>query len=217
MDTAKRPEVMVFAGPNGSGKSTITQLLNPIGIDYINADDIKWTTGCTDLEAAQAATKLREEHVAAGKPFCFETVMSTDRNPKLIQNARESGFFIRTYIRTYIVLTCDSAINISRVHGRVQSGGHDVPVEKIISHYDRSLRLVKDVVAVSHVCNIYDNSSQYPVRFFNKKVHTCFYKETPFWDLAAIQELTGIPSMQTRPLNLHNPFTELDFTSQPTT
>lgn len=121
--------------------------------------------------------------------------MSTDRNLKLIQNARESRFFIRTYI----VLTCDSAINISRVHGRVQSGGHDVPVEKIISHYDRSLRLVKDVVAVSHVCNIYDNSSQYPVRFFNKKVHTCFYEETPFWDLAAIQELTAFhPCRQDR-------------------
>lgn len=39
MNTIKRPEVVVFAGPNGSGKSTITQLLKPIGIDYINADD----------------------------------------------------------------------------------------------------------------------------------------------------------------------------------
>lgn len=83
MNTIKQPEVVVFAGPNGSGKSTITQLLRPIGIDYINADDIKRTTGCTDLAAAQAATKLREEHVAAGKPFCFETVMSTDRNLNL--------------------------------------------------------------------------------------------------------------------------------------
>ena len=118
-----------------------------------------------------------------GKPFCFETVMSTDRNLKLIQNASKKGFFIRTYI----VLTCDSAINVSRVHGRVQSGGHDVPVEKIISRYDRSLRLVKDVVAASHVCNIYDNSSQYHARF----------------------------SMRTRPLNLHNPLTKLDFVSHP--
>lgn len=213
MNTIKRPEVVVFAGPNGSGKSTITQLLKPIGIDYINADDIKRTTGCTDLAAAQAATKLREEHIAAGKPFCFETVMSTDRNLNLIQNASEKGFFIRTYI----VLTCDSAINVSRVHGRVQSGGHDVPVEKIISRYNRSLRLIKDVVAASHVCNIYDNSSQYPVRFFNKKVHTCFYEENLFWNLASIQELTGIQSMQTRLLNLHNPFTKLDFASHPTT
>ena len=102
MNTIKRPEVVVFAGPNGSGKSTITQLLKPIGIDYINADDIKRTTGCTDLAAAQAATKLREEHVAAGKPFCFETVMSTDRNLNLIQNASEKGFFIRHLYRAHM-------------------------------------------------------------------------------------------------------------------
>lgn len=41
MKHIKQPEIIVFAGPNGSGKSTITQLLQPIGIDYINADDIK--------------------------------------------------------------------------------------------------------------------------------------------------------------------------------
>ncbi|WP_303052016.1 hypothetical protein [uncultured Dialister sp.] len=102
----KQPEIIVFAGTNGSGKSTITQLLQPIGIDYINADDIKRTTGCTDLEGAQAATKLHEEHVTERKPFCFETVMSTDRNLKLIQSASKNGFFIRTYI----MLTCNSTI-----------------------------------------------------------------------------------------------------------
>ena len=45
------PEVIVFAGPNGSGKSTITRLAKTIG-KYINADDIKRTNLCTDLEAA---------------------------------------------------------------------------------------------------------------------------------------------------------------------
>lgn len=57
------PEVVVFAGPNGSGKSTITELLKPNYIDYINADEIKRTLNCTDLEAAQIATRQREEHV----------------------------------------------------------------------------------------------------------------------------------------------------------
>ncbi len=48
------PEVIVFAGPNGSGKSTITRMAR-IGGEYINADDIKRTTLCTDLEAAVKA------------------------------------------------------------------------------------------------------------------------------------------------------------------
>ena len=50
-DKVKLPEVMVFAGPNGSGKSTITRMAKTVG-DYINADDIKKTILCSDLEAA---------------------------------------------------------------------------------------------------------------------------------------------------------------------
>ena len=52
------PEVIVFAGPNGSGKSTITQMTK-IGGTYINADDIKRTTLCSDLEAAIKAAQTQ--------------------------------------------------------------------------------------------------------------------------------------------------------------
>lgn len=40
-DKLRLAEIIVFAGPNGSRKSTITNLLRPAGIDYINADEIK--------------------------------------------------------------------------------------------------------------------------------------------------------------------------------
>ena len=36
-----RPEIIFFAGPNGSGKSTFTELLRPVDMNYINADEIK--------------------------------------------------------------------------------------------------------------------------------------------------------------------------------
>ncbi len=42
------PEIIVFAGPNGSGKSTVTKTTKII-YPYINADDIKRATQCTDL------------------------------------------------------------------------------------------------------------------------------------------------------------------------
>lgn len=80
----KKPEVVVFAGPNGSGKSTITELLNP-PMDYINADEIKKNIKCSDLEAAQLAEKQREEHIERSSEFCFETVLSTQRNIKLLK------------------------------------------------------------------------------------------------------------------------------------
>lgn len=74
---------MVFAGPNGSGKSTITQLIKP-PMDYINADEIKKNMKCSDLEAAQLAEKQREDCIERMDEFCFETVLSTDRNLKLL-------------------------------------------------------------------------------------------------------------------------------------
>ncbi|MBQ3787153.1 MAG: hypothetical protein II799_07730, partial [Lachnospiraceae bacterium] len=81
-----QPEVIVFAGPNGSGKSTITRMAKTVGI-YINADDIKKANLCSDIDAALKAEELREDAVARGIDFTFETVLSTDRNLKLLQKA----------------------------------------------------------------------------------------------------------------------------------
>jgi len=67
-NAVKLPEVIVFAGPNGSGKTTITGMAKTVG-EYINADDIKRTTLCTDIEAAQKAEELREKMVLEKKEF----------------------------------------------------------------------------------------------------------------------------------------------------
>ncbi len=75
MPAKKLPEIIVFAGPNGSGKSTITRLAKIIE-PYINADDIKRTNYCTDLEAAQMAEAMREKCINEHKSFTFETVLS---------------------------------------------------------------------------------------------------------------------------------------------
>ena len=73
------PQILVFAGPNGSGKTSVTSAWDKIGL-YINADDIKVKRGCSDLEAAQEAERLRELCVSERRSFTFETVLSTDRN-----------------------------------------------------------------------------------------------------------------------------------------
>ena len=90
----KLPEIIVFAGPNGSGKSTITRMAKVIE-PYINADDIKRTNHCSDLDAANMAERMREDAVLNNKSFTFETVMSTDRNLKLLKKAKAKGYFIR--------------------------------------------------------------------------------------------------------------------------
>ncbi len=192
----RKPEIVVFAGPNGSGKSTFTELLKP-PVDYINADEIKKNLRCTDLEAAQLAEKQREEHVSRMEDFCFETVLSTDRNLKLLKKARQKGYFIRCYY----ILTTDPMINVLRVKSRVEAGGHDVPKEKIISRYDRALALVKELIKVCDICHIYDNSSNKPFRIFKKRKEELFYDECDDWYFEDIEALTGKKNMKKKNLN----------------
>lgn len=193
-----KPEVIVFAGPNGSGKSTFTELLRPGYMDYINADEIKKNLKCSDIEAAQIAEQQREQHLKEKTEFCFETVMSTDRNLNLLKRAKQKGYFIRCYY----ILTVDPEINILRIKTRVASGGHDVPVEKVISRYDKSLDLVKSVVAVSDICHIYDNSTSEPFRIFKKRKQEYFFDECDDWYLEDIQLLTGISKLTRKNLNI---------------
>lgn len=182
---SKKPEIIVFAGPNGSGKSTITSLAKIIE-PYINADDIKRTTLCTDMEAAVTADELRNKLFDNGESFTFETVLSTERNLLLLERAKEKGYFIRCIY----VLTANPAININRIKTRVANGGHSVPDEKVISRYYKALDLIPRLVEVCDVCHIYDNTNL-PVRIFKKRKDKVFFWESSEWSIDAIEKLTG--------------------------
>ena len=182
----KLPEIIVFAGPNGSGKSTITRMAKVIE-PYINADDIKRTNYCTDLEAAQQAEKMREQAIANNDSFTFETVMSTDRNLKLLRRAKEKGYFIRCIY----VLTADVNINVVRVESREATGGHGVPKDKIRTRYTKALKLIPELVEVADVMHIYDNSTV-PYRIFKKRKTEYFVWENENWSEESIRKLTGI-------------------------
>lgn len=182
----KLPEVIVFAGPNGSGKSTITQMAR-IGGTYINADDIKRTTLCSDIEAAVKAEELRENMIRSKKDFTFETVLSTDRNLLLLQKAKEQGYFVRGIY----VLTANVDINVARVHVREMTGGHGVPEEKIRSRYDKALALIPRLVEVCDILHIYDNTKE-PFRIFKKRKDIFYRWNNQFWDNNDIEKLSGI-------------------------
>lgn len=182
----KLPEIIVFAGPNGSGKSTITKMAKVIE-PYINADDIKRTNYCSDIEAAQLAEKMREQAIAENKSFTFETVMSTDRNLKLLKKAKDRGYFIRCIY----VLTSDVNINVFRVESREAAGGHGVPEDKIRMRYEKAMKLIPELVKVADVMHIYDNSTV-PYRIFKKRKTVFYIWANENWDEKAIEKLTGI-------------------------
>lgn len=185
-NTVRLPEVIVFAGPNGSGKSTITQMAK-VGGEYINADDIKRTTLCTDLEAAVKAEELRERMINDKKDFTFETVLSTGRNLLLLQKAKEQGYFVRGIY----VLTSNVDINVARVKAREALGGHGVPEEKIRSRYDKALAVVPRLVEICDILHIYDNTRE-PFRIFKKRKDKYYHWENQYWRNDDIEKLSGI-------------------------
>ena len=180
------PEVIVFAGPNGSGKTTITKLAKVIE-PYINADDIKKSVHCSDLEAAVMAENLREDALAKGIDFTFETVLSTDRNLNLLRRAKEKGYFVRCIY----VLTADPSINVSRVRSRGEAGGHGVPEERIRVRYEKALKLIPELVDICDVLHIYDNTEM-PFRIFKKRKDVFYRWCNKYWSNDAIARLTGI-------------------------
>lgn len=180
------PEIVVFAGPNGSGKSTVTKLAKVIK-PYINADDIKRSINCSDMEAAVIAESMREKAVSENHGFTFETVLSTPRNLNLLHKAKENGFFIRCIY----VLTSSPFVNELRIKARVAKGGHDVPREKIFSRYKKALALLPELVKICDVMHIYDNTNM-PTRIFKKRKDEYFFWENYFWDKRGIEKLTGI-------------------------
>lgn len=185
-NVVRLPEVIVFAGPNGSGKSTITQMAK-VGGKYINVDDIKRTTLCTDLEAAIKAEELRENMIENKKDFTFETVLSTDRNLLLLQRAKAQGYFVRGIY----VLTSNIDINVARVQVREALGGHGVPEEKIRLRYDRALAMLPRLVEICDILHIYDNTKE-PFRIFKKRKDKYYRWNNQYWSNADIEKLSGI-------------------------
>jgi len=176
-----RPRLLVFAGPNGSGKSTVTKGLPIVGI-YVNADDIKRISGCTDLAAAQEAEKIRGILLEGKQDFTFETVLSTGRNLELLRRAKDAGY----EIQAVFVLTCSSDINVRRVQDRVRNGGHDVPEEKIRSRYTRSLKNLAKLVRIADRTRVIDNSGDEPSLICEVVGTSVRIWETEVWPKKAI-------------------------------
>jgi predicted ABC-type ATPase len=178
-----KPIVLVFAGPNGSGKSTITRLMPLSGV-YINADDLKKENNLSDLEAAEKAEALRKRLVEKNADFTFETVLSTDRNMLLLQDAKRNGY----EIQCIYVLTCNPDINAARVRGRVFEGGHDVPEDKIRSRYFKALKLLPQLIDICDKILVYDNSVM-PSLVFKKDDNGLDYYPNEIWSMEKLKEL----------------------------
>jgi predicted ABC-type ATPase len=160
----KRPTLIIIAGPNGSGKTSVTDKILKHewieGCEYIHPDNIAremfgdWNSPDAVLKAACYATDKRETCLADGRSLIFETVLSAPDQISFVERAKQHGYFIRLFF----IGTDDPQINAARIAYRVMTGGHDVPVPKIISRYYKSVANCSLLVPLVNRLYVYDNS-----------------------------------------------------------
>lgn len=90
-----------------------------------------------------------------GESFIMETVFSHESKLDLMKKARALGY----NVYFYFVSTDDPEVNVNRVKIRVKNGGHNVPEEKMIDRYYKSLNLLNDAIKLSYRSYLWDNSN----------------------------------------------------------
>lgn len=149
-------EFIIIAGVNGSGKTTASRNENFKklfeGVDFVNADDIalgylkeqgfssyadapQSALAETFVRAANYSLEIIKSRIESKLPVGVETVLSTDKFKPVLMKAKSNGMRCTLF---YVGLS-SIQLSIDRISTRVRSGGHDVPVNKIQSRWEKSL------------------------------------------------------------------------------
>ncbi|MCC7422298.1 MAG: AAA family ATPase [Planctomycetaceae bacterium] len=118
-----------------------------------------WIQDQNSYVAAAITDFLRERLLQQRRSFAFETVMSHPGKVEFLRTAVAAGY--RTYL--YFVATQDPVLNVERVRGRADRGGHDVPPEKVVKRYTRAIALLPEAVRHSTRAFFFDNSGNEPI------------------------------------------------------
>ena len=190
----KKPVLIVIAGPNGSGKTSTTRLVIKHEwaeqCVYINPDEIAqskfgdWNDVNAVRQAVEYCEYWREQLLQERKDFIFETVLSSDGKVDFLKRAKEAGYFIRMFF----ICTDNPTINAARIAKRVMEGGHDVPIQKIISRYQKAIINAIKVAGFADRAYFYDNSidnqnAQLLFRTIDGKFAKQYVESFPAWTL----------------------------------
>jgi len=198
MKNDNQPLLVVFAGPNGSGKSTFKRMVEN-GYDfpekYVNVDEIKKETNCSESEAFRQAANRCESALAHKESFAFETLLAHYTKLNFIKQAKEDGY----YVRMFFICLENPFLNVKRVKERVANGGHDIPEENILGLYPKSMRYLRRAFGVVDEITVFDNSLEdmkliaekndfdkifiYPLRNYDKRSK---------WSRVRVEKLVGI-------------------------
>lgn len=191
------PQLVMLAGPNGAGKSTFYEMfLQSSALSYLNADEFAARTEVDSQEAARILDNLRDDMIRQRRGFITETVFSDPMGAKLgmLQRAVAFGFEV-TLI--YIGLASPELSGL-RVEQRVAAGGHDVPRDRLVRRYERSLANLKAAIAIVPTVRVYDNSDPMKpyqrLAVFERGELTWRAKKLPGW----LKPIVASPAKPTR-------------------
>jgi predicted ABC-type ATPase len=129
---------------------------------------------------------LRKKFLKLRKKFSFETVFSHPSKLEIMQKAVAAGY--KVYL--YFVSTESPEINKFRVQARKAKKGHDVPEDKIVSRYYRSLDLLFNACQLAYQVFFFDNSvddagsimfAHFKLQRKKKKWDSINKKKVPAW------------------------------------
>ena len=152
----RRPVIVALAGSNGAGKTFFFHAhLQPAGLRFINADVLARELNLDPYAAARLADTLRRQLVEQRESFVFENVFSDPVGDKLtfLKEAAADGYAV---VLCFIGIS-GPVVSEERVAMRVSQGGHDVPAEKLVARFPRTLANLKTAIReLPHVW-IFDN------------------------------------------------------------
>ena len=196
----RKPVLIVIAGPNGSGKTSTTRLVIKHEwaeqCVYINPDEIAqskfgdWNDVNAVRQAVEYCETWREQLLQERKDFIFETVLSSEGKVDFLKRAKKAGYFIRMFF----ICTESPTINAARIANRVMEGGHDVPIKKIISRYEKAIINSIKVAGFAYRAYFYDNSienqnAQLLFRTIDGKLAKQYVEKLPQWTETIIESI----------------------------
>jgi predicted ABC-type ATPase len=160
----QRPVLVALAGSNGAGKTTFYHAhLQAAGLRLINADILALELEVDAYTAAKMARVLGRRLIEQRESFVFETVFSDPVGDKLafLEHAIAAGYQV---VPCFIGLAGPETSE-QRVAMRVSQGGHDVPTEKLVTRFPRTLANLKAAIQVLPYVLIFDNEDlKHPYR-----------------------------------------------------
>ena len=192
--SAAKPIFHLLAGPNGAGKSTLYRALVASGaissqLEFVNADlyEQSHLLHIADPQKRSEAARdwadsRREALLNAKVGFVSETVFSHESKLALITQAQTMGFDVVLY-----VVSLDNPKRLlARVRQRVREGGHNVPAQRILERYPRTMANLKKAVRLADLVFVYDaveveQGAHLLVAMCERERTTLLVAEPPSW------------------------------------